>query len=478
MASQEGLTVTKSENFSEWYTQLITKAELIEYTDVSGCYILRPRSYAIWEAVQAYFDKKIKADGVKNASFPLFIPESLLTKESEHVEGFAPEVAWVTHGGNSELGERLAVRPTSETIMYAAYAKWIRSYKDLPLRLNQWCSVVRWEFANPTPFLRSREFLWQEGHTAYATQAEAEAEVRTILGFYEDLYREVYAIPTLAGCKAKTETFAGADYSLSLEAFMPNGKAIQACTSHHLGQGFAKAFDVTFTDKEERQQYVWQNSWGLTTRSIGMMLMLHSDDKGLVLPPRVASEKVVLVPILVKGKEDLVLEKATYVCRQLKDFGCFVDDRTAYRPGWKFSEWELKGIPLRLELGPRDLANDSVVAVRRDTGEKVSLPLAQLKKKVDELLSSMQRDLYARAKEFLDASIVAVATWDAFEKAISEQKLVYAPWCTQSSCEEHIKHKLGGVKSLNTPLDAQLTSEKCAHCGEKALAMFYFGRSY
>jgi len=303
----QGLTVSRGQDFSEWYTQLIQKAELIEYSPVSGCYILRPNAYSIWEKVQHYFDALIKKDGVQNSYFPLFIPESLLIKEKNHVAGFAPEVAWVESGGHSQLGERLAVRPTSETIIYDAYAKWIRSYKDLPLRLNQWCNVVRWEFKHCTPFLRSREFLWQEGHTAFASREEAVQETEKMLDFYEQVFKDLYALPVLKGRKSEGEKFAGADFTLSVEAVLPNGKAIQGATSHHLGQNFAKAFEISFIDALNKKQYAWQNSWGLSTRSIGVMILMHSDDKGLVLPPSLASVQAVVVPILFDDSKKKVL---------------------------------------------------------------------------------------------------------------------------------------------------------------------------
>jgi len=364
MAAELGLTVTKEQDFSGWYTQLLQKAELIEYSDVSGCYILRPRAYYIWEKIQEYLDKKFKATGVKNTYFPLFIPESLLTKEKEHVEGFSPEVAWVTHAGETKLNERLAIRPTSETIMYAAYAKWIRSYKDLPLLLNQWNSVVRWEFRNPVPFLRSREFLWQEGHSVFATKQEADTEVRERLEIYDQCYNELLCIPTLKGRKSEKEKFAGADYSYSLEAFLPNGRAAQACTSHHLGQNFSRAFNIIYLDNEGQQQYAYQNSWGFSTRSLGIMIMIHSDNKGLILPPAVAECQAVIIPISSEEKKKDILNACKQAQKTLKHFNAFVDDREEHTPGWKYNEWELKGIPLRIEIGPRDLEKDQAVLVR------------------------------------------------------------------------------------------------------------------
>jgi len=477
----KGLTVKKAEDFSEWYTQLIQKAELIEYSPVSGCYILRPNAYHIWEKVQAYFDGLIKADGVKNCYFPLFIPESLLIKEKKHVEGFAPEVAWVDYGGDTKLGERLAVRPTSETIMYDAYAKWIRSHKDLPLRLNQWNNVVRWEFKHCTPFLRSREFLWQEGHTAFATQKEAHREMYTILDFYEKVFSELYAVPILKGRKSEAEKFAGAEITLSVESFLPNGKAIQGATSHHLGQNFAKAFDIKFVDQNQKEQYAWQNSWGISTRSIGVMILMHSDDKGLVLPPKVAITQAVIVPILFDATRDVVLKEAAAIVKKLekKDIAVHLDDRDDYSPGWKFNEWEMKGIPLRIELGPKDIEKKQAVVVRRDTGEKKFISLDKLEMEIPTLLETMQKDLYVKALQLLKSSIVMVSTMKEAEKELLAEKLIFAPWCGTPKCEEEFKEKTG-AKSLNSPFEQPLLKkdQKCFACGGKAAVWFYFGKSY
>jgi len=474
----KGITVSKYEDFSEWFTQVIQKAELIEYSPVSGCYILRPSSYHIWEKVQSFFDQLIKADGVKNAYFPLFIPESLLVKEEKHVEGFAPEVAWVERGGNTELGERLAVRPTSETIMYDAYSKWIRSYKDLPLRLNQWCNVVRWEFKHCTPFLRSREFLWQEGHTVFATKEEAQAETYKILDFYEKVFNELYAMPVLKGIKSEQEKFAGADYTLSVEAVMPNGKAIQGATSHHLGQNFSKAFDIKFKDNDQQDCYGWQNSWGLTTRSIGMAVMTHSDDKGLVLPPKVALHQVVIVPILFDNSKEAVLKEAKALQDKLARKGVTVhlDDREGYSPGWKFNQWELQGVPLRVELGPRDVENKQAMIARRDNGEKQSFPLAGLPEKIPVLLEQMQQEMFAKAEKFLKNSITEDP--EDPKKEINDGKIILVSWCTTAKCEEDFKIKTM-AKSLNAPLkQPAIKGRKCFSCGNDARKWFYFGKSY
>ncbi|MBI4152037.1 proline--tRNA ligase [Candidatus Woesearchaeota archaeon] len=477
----KGLTVSKETDFSEWFTQLIQKAELIEYSPVSGCYILRPTAFHIWEQVQAYLDSLFKADGVKNAYFPLFIPESLLSKESAHVEGFAPEVAWVESGGSSPLHERLAIRPTSETIICETYAKWIRSYKDLPLRLNQWCNVVRWEFKHCTPFLRSREFLWQEGHTVFAKKEEAVEETKTILDLYEDVFRNLYAVPVLKGKKSEAEKFAGAEFTLSVEAFLPNGKAIQGATSHHLGQNFSKAFGISFIDEKQQQQFAYQNSWGISTRSIGVMILMHSDDKGLVLPPKVSSVQVVIVPILFDTSRAAVLKEAQTLVKKLqkKNLSVHLDNREEYTPGWKFNEWEMKGIPVRIELGPKDLEKKQALVVRRDTGEKKAVSLDRLETEIPLLLETIQQSLLEKAEKHLRQSIVAVTTLKEAEKQLEAKKLLFAPWCGKPACEESLKEKTG-AKSLNSPLEQSplKKGQACFACSSAAQSWFYFGKSY
>jgi prolyl-tRNA synthetase len=479
--SNLGLTVTKEENFSEWFTQLIQKAELIEYSPVSGCYILRPRSYFIWEQVQSYFDALIKADGVENAYFPIFIPESLLTKEEDHVEGFAPEVAWVETGGHTKLKERLAIRPTSETIMYDSYSKWIRSHNDLPLRLNQWCSVVRWEFKHCTPFLRSREFLWQEGHTVFATKESAEEEALKILDFYEMTFKDIFAMPVLKGRKSESEKFAGADYTLSVEAFLPNGKALQGATSHHLGQNFSKAFDIKFIDKNEQEEFGFQNSWGISTRSIGSMIMMHSDNKGLVLPPQIAKTQVVIVPLLFKHAKTEVLEAAEKLYLELKKAGLRMqlDSREQYSAGFKYNEWELKGVPLRLEIGPRDIENKKVMLSCRDNGEKKAVAMSDLLITIPQELKLMHERLYSKAKLHLEKSIVKCNTKEEVVLAVKEKKIALAPWCGSSESEDAFKEETG-IQSLNAPFcQPELPDEtKCFITGEKAVRWHYFGKSY
>ncbi|MBI2102225.1 proline--tRNA ligase [Candidatus Woesearchaeota archaeon] len=477
----KGLTVKKSEDFSEWYTQLIQKAELADYSAVSGCIIYRPNSYAVWEKIRDEVDRRFKAIGIKNAYFPLFIPEKLLQKEASHIEGFSPEVAWVTQAGDSKLDERIAVRPTSETIMYDSYSKWIRSHRDLPLRLNQWNNVVRWEFKHPVPFLRGREFLWNEGHTVFATKKEAEAEKDQIIGIYKEVCENYLALPSLIGKKSEKEKFAGAEYTVSMEFLMPNGKAIQGPDFHHDGQIFAKAFEITFLDDKGEKKYAWQNTWAITTRMLGVLFAVHSDDRGLILPPKVALTQVVVVPILFDATRDVVLREAANISKKLKQKGIAVhlDDRDDYTPGWKYNEWEMKGIPLRLELGPKDLEKKQVMVVRRDTGEKKAVLLEKLDVEIPALLETIQHSLFDKAEKHLTESIVTVQTFKDAEKQLKAEKLLFAPWCGLPTCEEKFKEKTG-AKSLNSPLEQPglKKDQRCFACSEKATVWFYFGKSY
>ena len=478
--SDQGITVKKANDFSEWYTQVIRKAEMIEYSPVSGCMVIRPNAYSIWERVQAFLDSEFRKLGVRNAYFPLLIPESLLKKEQEHVEGFTPEVAWVTEHGDTKFEERLAIRPTSETIMYDSYAKWIRSHRDLPLRINQWCNVVRWEFKHPMPFFRTREFLWQEGHTVFATSKEAEEEVRQILDIYARAYEELYAVPVLKGRKSDSEKFAGAVYTTSVETFMPNGKAIQGATSHFLGQNFSKAFGISFLDANEKRDFGWQNSWGFSTRSVGILVAMHSDDKGLVLPPRVAPVQAVIVPILFSKKPDLnkvVLKAAEKVRSDLEKAGVRVilDDDDTSSPGYKFNHWELMGTPLRLEIGPKDVEKESVFAARRDTGEKAPISFSDVKKRVPALLEEVQGSLLAKAKAFLESSIKPVKTHEELLDVLGADQVAFADWCGEAVCEAKVKEE-AGAKTLNIPFE-QKASGKC-FCGKDAKVKVYFAKSY
>ncbi len=471
------LNSKKESNFSNWYTEVVQKADLMDYGRVSGCMVMKPGAYALWEAAQQYFNRKIKRDGVKNAYFPLLIPESLLKKEAKHIAGFTPEVAWVTQTGKSKLKERLAIRPTSETIMYDSYAKWIRSWKDLPLRLNQWANIIRWEFKHPTPFLRTREFLWQEGHTVFATREEAEKEVVKMLNYYTDMFENLYAVPVLRGRKSIKETFAGAEYTLSLEALLPDGKAIQAATSHYLGQNFSKAFNITYLDQKEKRQYAHQNSWGFSTRSLGVLIAVHSDNKGLVLPPALASNKVVIVPIIFKKNKAKVVAAAGKLKSLLRKYNPILDDREDYSAGWKFNEWEMKGIPVRIEIGPKDISKNQAVLVRRDTNEKKVVKLAKLDSAIQGVLKQIQSNLYVKAKKYLDRSIVNVKSVAELKKAVSSGKIGRAYWCGTVKSEDEIKSKTG-AKSLNSELKANVSGKTCFATGKEAKYLTYFGRSY
>ena len=479
--SDTGITVKKTDDFSEWYTQVVLKSCLADYAPVKGCMIFRENSYAIWEKIQEIFNKKIKETGHRNVYFPLFIPESFLKKEAEHFAGFVPEVAWVTVGGDSPLEERLAIRPTSETIIYATFSKWIRSWRDLPIKLNQWCSVVRWETKATKLFLRTREFLWQEGHTAHATREEADKEVMDILEAYRDVIESYLAIPVLTGKKTENEKFAGALYTTTLEAIMPDGKALQMGTSHNLGQHFSKVFDIKFLDENEKERHVWQTSWGFSTRMIGALIMLHGDDKGLVLPPKVAFVQVVIVPIPYKGTDaDLISAKTKETLETLKNNGIEVvlDDRAEYTPGWKFNEWELKGVPLRIEIGPRDVKQNQVMLVRRDTREKLAVKQEETANAVIKLLEEIQNNLFNKAKKMLEENITTVRTYEEFQKVLKEKGgFIRASWCFNSTCEEKIKEETGATIRI-VPFKKEEPFSKCVCCGGEAKETVYFARAY
>ncbi len=476
------ITVSKEKSAAEWYTQVLQKADLIEYTEVSGCIIFKPNIFQIWEKVQSSFDQKIKKLGVRNAYFPLFIPEKFFVKEGEHVEDFAPEVAWVTHGGGSELNEKLAIRPTSETIINDAYAKWIQSYRDLPLKMNQWCNVVRWEFKHPTPLLRNREFLWQEGHTAFETQEEAHKEVLEILEKYREVAEEVLAVPVDLGMKTEKEKFAGAEYTTTMESFLPDGKALQSATSHHLGQKFAKAFDIEYIGRDQKKHKPYQNSWGISTRMLGAFVMIHGDDKGLIVPPRAAENQIVIVPLLFKGKEKAVEEEAFAIKEKLSEYGAFVDDRKEYSPGFKYNEWELKGIPLRIEIGPKDLENNRVMVVRRDTLEKEEVAADdKFEENIEEMLENIQNNLYERAREKIDNDTYEVYDYQEFKKLIDEGKRCLVPWKEDKETEEKIKEETGAktsCKPFKENREKSLEGVKCFFTGEEADTWVYFAKSH
>ncbi|ODV84352.1 hypothetical protein CANARDRAFT_29226 [[Candida] arabinofermentans NRRL YB-2248] len=503
-----GVTVDKEADFSNWYSQILTKGEMLDYYDVSGCYILRPASYSIWEKITEWFDKRIKQDGVTNAYFPMFVSSKVLEKEKDHIEGFAPEVAWVTRAGSSELEEPIAIRPTSETVMYPYYAKWIRSHRDLPLKLNQWNSVVRWEFKHPQPFLRTREFLWQEGHTAHLTEAEADEQVKTILDLYAGVYEELLAVPVVKGKKTENEKFAGGLYTTTCESYIPTtGRGIQGATSHHLGQNFSKMFNISVENplgSDHPKIFANQTSWGLSTRVIGVMVMVHSDNKGLVLPPRVAQHQVVIIPVGITNKttkevEDNLYSTCTALQAKLKaaDVRVITDFRSNYSPGWRFSDAELKGIPVRLEVGPKDLATDSVLAVRRDNGAKTSISISEIETKIPELLEDIQSSLFKAAKEKFDTHRVIVDEWKDFVPTLNKKNLILAPYCDVPECEDDIKDSSSkqdngedmdvdekapsmGAKSLCIPYDQppMKAGQKCIKCDRPAVHYTMFGRSY
>jgi len=507
-SAQLGIEASKETEFGKWYTQVVTRGDLIDYYDVSGCYILRPNAYAVWESVQAKLNGLFKGSGVKNAYFPMFVSEAALTREKSHLEGFSPEVAWVTKAGDSELGSPVAVRPTSETIIYPIYARWIRTHRDLPLRINQWSNVVRWEFKDAVPFIRSREFLWQEGHSCYATQEEADLEVREILGFYQQTYEDLLAVPVVPGKKSEKEKFAGAYYTTTIEAFIPtNGRGVQAATSHCLGQTFSskEMFNITFTDDNGEAKHPVQNSWGFTTRSIGVMLMVHSDNSGIVFPPRVAPVQVVILPMYFKGKTEAVDERADTILARLREAGIRCDvDRRPYNPGWKHNDHTLHGIPIRIEIGPRDVENNTLVVCRRDKPnkeDKISMTVDDsLISKLQEQMEDMHNCLLNNARERLKAQTVKVTTWDNFVPTLNQKCLVLAPWCEAVECENEIKKKskeeseaaattvdeevghtlTGAAKSLCIPFEQDPLPEGavCFACGQQPKSWTLFGRSY
>lgn len=475
----------RSSDYSQWYLDVVLQAKLADYSDVRGCMVIRPNGYAIWEKMQAALDAMFKETGHVNAYFPLFIPESFMKKEAEHIEGFAPECAVVTHGGGEELAEKLYVRPTSETIIWSTYKKWIQSYRDLPLLINQWANVVRWELRTRL-FLRTAEFLWQEGHTAHATEAEAKEEVLRMIEVYRRFAEDFMALPVIVGRKTESEKFAGAKETYCIEAMMQDGKALQSGTSHHLGQNFAKAFDCKFQTKEGQLEYVWATSWGVSTRLIGALIMAHSDDKGLVLPPKLASRQLVIVPIIKGDTKTLVLEKASELQKQLKanGIGVFLDDSDQQTPGWKFAEYELQGVPLRLEIGAKDIEKNQCVVARRDTGEKTFLPLdSNLHEKIKTLLSDIQRNLFARALAYRNEKTKEVKTYDEF-KAQVEQGFAIAHWDGTAETEAKIKEETKATIRC-IPTDESFIQQynlqeegKCIYSGKPSKMKVVFAKAY
>jgi prolyl-tRNA synthetase len=468
----------QSEDFGRWYLDVVRRAELSDYSPVKGCMVIRPYGYAIWELIQRELDARFKATGHVNAYFPLFVPEGLLMTEAEHVEGFAPEVAWVTHGGNEKLEERLAIRPTSEVIIGTMYAKWIQSWRDLPVLINQWANVVRWEKVT-RPFLRTTEFLWQEGHTAHETEAEAHEETLRMLGVYKECCETVLAMPVLDGPKTASEKFAGASRTYSIEALMGDGRALQAGTSHDLGQNFAKAFGIQFQGRDKELQHAWTTSWGVSTRLIGGVIMTHGDDGGLVLPPRVAPHQVVIVPIPRGNWQETVLPRAEALKAELTAAGIRVllDAREEYTPGWKFSEWEMRGVPVRLEIGPKDLEKQQVVLARRDTRAKTPTSMDGLAASVQRLLDEIQQSLLDRAIAFREAHTSSVDTYDDFKQAMDGRPgFVYAPWCGSAECEASIKAETQAT-IRNLPFEDE-PGGQCIKCGRPGITRARFAKAY
>lgn len=464
-----------NEDFTQWYTDVIKKADLVDYSSVRGCMIIRPYGYAIWENIQKNLDKRFKETGHENVYMPMFIPESLLQKEKDHVEGFAPEVAWVTHGGSEELTEKLCVRPTSETLFCDHYANIIHSYRDLPKLYNQWCSVVRWE-KTTRPFLRTLEFLWQEGHTAHATAEDAQEETIKMLNVYAEFCENILAIPVVKGQKTEKEKFAGAKATYTIESLMHDGKALQSGTSHNFGDGFAKAFEIQYTDSNNQLQYVHQTSWGMTTRLIGAVIMVHGDDSGLVLPPEIAPTQLMIIPIA-QHKEG-VLEKANELKNRLSSIVRVKVDDSDKSPGWKFSEYEMKGVPVRLEIGPKDIEKNQVVLVRRDTREKLFVSIDDLEATVATLLSDIQTALLEKAKNLREQKTYKAADMEEFDRIINETPgFIKAMWCGDEACEDKIKEKTGATARC-IPFEQEHISDNCVCCGKKAEYMVYWGKAY
>lgn len=480
MSKEIGITVKKSEDFSEWYTQVVIKAQLSDYAPVKGLIVLRPYGYSIWEFIKSSIDKKLRASGHENAFLPVLIPESLLSKEATHFAGFTPEVFWVTHSGNAEIGDRLALRPTSETLAYSMYSKWIKSWRDLPLKINFWNSALRAEIKSTKPFLRTSEFLWQEGHTVHASKEEAEEEVSAILDTYRKTVEEELAIPVILGKKSEKEKFVGAVYTTTMESIMPDGKALQMGTSHYLGQNFSKPFDVKFLDKQNVETFGWQTSWGVSWRLIGALIMVHGDDKGLVLPPRVAPIQTVIIPIYsTESDKDLVLKKASElkIALDKKGLRVHLDARDEFTPGYKFNDWEMKGVPLRLEIGPKDMAKNKVVAVRRDTLKKSDIPFDGIDDGVIQILDDIQKVMYEKAQKFLNDRTKTVLDINQFKADIENGLFLKSPWCGDQKCEETIK-EITGADIRVIPFDANPSNAPCIVCHKSSRTDAMFAKGY
>jgi len=479
LSKEVGITVSKSENFSEWYTQVVIKTELADYAPVKGLIVLRPDGYSIWESIKESLDKKLKETGHRNGFLPVLIPESLLAKEKEHFEGLNPEVFWVTHSGNSEIGDRLALRPTSETLAYSLFSKWIRSWRDLPLKINFWNSALRAEIKGTKPFLRTSEFLWQEGHTVHATKDEAEKEVADILELYKKTIEEELALPVVTGKKSEKDKFVGAVYTNTLESLLPDGKALQMGTSHFLGQNFSKPFDVKYLDENNSEIFAWQTSWGVSWRLIGGMIMTHGDDKGLVLPPKVAPIQVVIIPIYYsKEDKENVLQKACQIKDSLSNNGIRVhlDDREQLTPGFKFNDWEMKGIPIRIEIGPKDIAKNQIVLARRHNQTKISLDIDGFTEKTLSELKNIQKEMFDAAKKILDERVVRVSEYQQFKKELENGKMIDCSWCGNQTCEDKIKEDTGA--DLRVIPSGNTKAETCIYCKNSGTTNVLFARGY
>ena len=479
MSKEVGITVSKNEDFSEWYTQIIIKAELADYAPVKGLIVLRPDGYSIWESIKESLDKKLKKTGHRNGFLPILIPESLLGKEKEHFEGFNPEVFWVTHSGESEIGDRLALRPTSETLAYSLYSKWIKSWRDLPLKINFWNTALRAEIKGTKPFIRTSEFLWQEGHTVHATKDEAEKEVMEILKIYKKTIEEEIAVPVVTGKKSEKDKFVGAVYTVTLESLMPDGKALQMGTSHFLGQNFSKPFDVKYLDENNVETFAWQTSWGISWRLIGGMIMTHSDDKGLVLPPKLAPIQVVIIPIYY-SKEDRgkIVQEAKKIQDVLTDVGIRtqLDDRDQVTPGFKFHDWELKGIPIRIEIGPKDVAKNQVVMARRYNQTKESISIDKLSGAIAAELENIQQQMFDAAKKILDERVVKVSEYKQFKEELENGKMIDCSWCGNQTCEDKIKEETGA--DLRVIPSDNAKAETCIYCKNSGTTNALFAKGY
>ena len=474
-----GITVSKDDDFSEWYTQVVLKAKLADYAPVKGLIVLRPDGYSIWESLQRTFDEKFAKNGIRNGFLPVLIPESLLGKEKKHFAGFNPEVFWVTHSGTNEVGDRLALRPTSETLAYTLYSKWIQSWRDLPLKINFWNTALRAEIKATKPFLRTSEFLWQEGHTVHATQKEAEEEVMKILEIYKDTVQEELAIPVITGKKSEKEKFVGAVYTTTMESIMPDGKALQMGTSHFLGQNFSKPFDVKFADKDNVEHFTWQTSWGVSWRLIGAMIMTHGDDQGLVLPPKVAPIQIVIVPIF-RGEQgkDRVMPKVKEIHEKLTQmsFRVEIDDREGLSPGYKFNDWEMKGVPVRVELGPKDIENQSMVVAKRHNGEKFNLGFDEIEK-ISEIINQIQVQMLEKARQEFERNTKEISDYAEFKSEIEKGGFIRSPWCGKLECEEKIKEETGADIRV-IPFGSEDASQKCMYCKEQSISVPIFARGY